>query len=92
MGSSGVEIAKESTVVIYDKNNGRVVHTHHFVTAKGGVHPDRNTQEKQATEHAELAHASLSKSFGILHADSANMKPGVQYKVDTKKLVLTEVQ
>ena len=68
------------------------VHTHHFVPVKSGVHTDKNSQEKQAIEHAELAHASLSKSFGILHADSANLKPGVQYRVDTKKLVLTEVR
>lgn len=48
--------------MIYDKKSGQVVHTHHFVTVKSGVDPDKNSQEKQAIEHAELAHACLSKT------------------------------
>jgi hypothetical protein len=91
MSTVGVEIEQESLVVLYDEQTGGIVHGHHFVTVRGGQHPDEKSREKQAREHARIAHANLPGRIGTLHIEPTAFKQGVQYKVDHQKKTLVEI-
>jgi hypothetical protein len=85
-----IEIERESVVFIFDARTGRIVHSHHVVTMKGGVHPDQKTIERDAQEQLTYAQPALRLETAILHVDPATIKPRTLYNVDVSKLVLVE--
>ena len=54
-----------SMVVLYDPKTGNVAHTHQAVTTRGGTHPDPDTLEKLAADHATRAEDRLSRRHGF---------------------------
>ena len=51
-----LKVANESLVVLYESENGRIVHTHKVVTFQGAEHPDKATPlSVLTTEGAAMA-------------------------------------
>lgn len=92
MESWGIEVGNEDAVVVYAGRTGEILHAHHFVTAKGGAHPDKEARERQALESATQGHRALPEGVQPLHVDMRAVKSGVNYKVDVEKQVLVEVR
>lgn len=94
------EIERESMVVIYDPESGRVLHRHEVVSTKGARHPDDETIESDAFDEFERSRPDLRERiqgaggvrgrFAALHADPKAMKPHAAYRVDTRTRSLVE--
>ena len=93
-GSHGATRAVERirSVVVYDAPSGRVLHTHHAVTFAGG----RSSSDEELKARAlMLARETVVRRGGTpprqlaaLSVDPASLKPGVEYRVDTKRHAL----
>lgn len=86
--NSSLDIAQESMIVIFGAD-GRIADVHHFVTAKGGVHPTEKEQEKAALESATRAGVD-SRTTSVLHIAAREFDPARNYRVDPAKRVLVE--
>ncbi len=77
-------------VVVYDPEDGRVVHTHHTVTWRGGEHPSKEEQERTATEHVDVEVGSVPERVAFLHTDPREVDPEAFLRVDpeTRALVI----
>jgi hypothetical protein len=89
------DITGESLVIVYDNKTGQIVHGHHFVTVKGGKHPDRGARESAALEQflgeqQPKAAAASTQKYSTLDVEPASIQPSVRYKVDIKKGTLVE--
>lgn len=71
-------------VVVYDPEDGRVVHTHHTVTWRGGEHPTKDEQERAATEQAESEAGVAPERVAFLHPDPREVDPEAFLRVDPK--------
>jgi hypothetical protein len=85
-----LQVEAESAVVIYDVHTGQIVHRHEVVTLKGGKHPDKQTQERDAHEQLLRIVPDFKGETAMLHVNPADIKPRVVYKVDLAKRVLVE--
>lgn len=83
-------IEQSSVVVIYDSENGNIMHIHECVSLRGGKHPDRSVLEREALERAARAGRDTTRA-SILHVDPDSLRTHAHYKVDAKKHVLMEV-
>ncbi|MCH9648265.1 MAG: hypothetical protein K0U98_08500 [Deltaproteobacteria bacterium] len=83
------EIENWDLVVVYDPEDGRVVHTHHTVTWRGGEHPGQEEQERTASEHAEAEAGAELGRVAFLHADPREVDPEAFLRVDpeTRSLI-----
>jgi hypothetical protein len=79
-----------STVVVYDPDNGQIVHIHHCVTSHGGQHPNEEALEKAALEFASRGKAPATK-LSVLHVDPSRFKRDTYYQVDTQMRSLVEI-
>jgi hypothetical protein len=86
-----LKVANESLVVLYESENGRIVHTHKVVTFQGAEHPDKATLEKHALEQLRLSQPQFTQKPEFLHAAPTSMRADAIYKVDKQKIVLVEV-
>jgi hypothetical protein len=77
-----------SMVIIYDPRTGVIVHTHQVVSTRGGVHPDRDTLEKTAAEHAARARNASVATMAFLHVDPREFDRGAYYTVDVASRTL----
>ncbi len=84
------KVESESTVVIFDALNGRIVHRHDVVTAEGGKHPDEKTRERDALAQMKHAQPEFTRKTALLHVDPRALKARTLFKVDVKKRVLVE--
>ena len=77
-------------VVVYDPEDGRIVHTHHTVTWRGGEHPSREEQERIAAGHAETEAEAMPSDVAFLHADpqEADLEGLLRVDLETRSLVL----
>lgn len=82
------EIESWDLVVVYDPEDGRIVHTHHTVTWRGGEHPDRETQELTAAEHAEAEAGAAPERVAFLHTDPREVDPEALLRVDPETRTL----
>ena len=73
-----------SMVVLYDPKTGDIVHTHQAVTTRGGTHPDPETLEKLAADHASRARKSSIAGMAFLHVDPSAIDSAAHYTVDVK--------
>jgi hypothetical protein len=89
---TSMEIEKESVVVLYDPKTGHIVHGHHHVTFKDGAHPDQQTLERAAFEHASRMNKRMPDKVEILHVDPITIRARAHYKVDIQKRILVEVE
>jgi hypothetical protein len=80
---------EESLVMVYDPTDGHIVHEHHFVTSRGGVHPDQEAREALALEHARKSGHEISK-VAMLSVKSGDFKHGSRYRVDVAQRQLVE--
>lgn len=94
MAKQEFAISEESLVIVYEKKTGQIVHGHHFVTVKGGQHPDGNARESAALEQflAEQPKAaeSVAQRYSTLEVAPSSFQPRVRYRVDIKKGTLIE--
>ena len=83
------DIKNWDLTVVYDPKDGRVVHTHHTVTWRGGEHPSREEQERAATEHAKAESGLAPERVAVLHTDPRKVDPEALLRVDleTQSLV-----
>lgn len=83
------EIDSWDLVVVYDPEDGRVVHTHHTVTWRGGEHPGKEEQERAATEQTESETGAEPERVAFLHIDPREVDPEAFLRVDleTRSLV-----
>ena len=86
------EVERDSLVVLYEPSTGRIVHMHNVVTVNGGMHPDKNTVEKEALEQLSQTQPSFKEKVALLHVDPSSLKPRTLYKVDTARHVLIETE
>jgi hypothetical protein len=86
-----LEVARETLVVLYEGETGRIVHTHRIVTFQGGDHPDEATLETQALEQFRQADPKFVQKPRFLHAAPGSMKAETLYRVDLTKNVLVEM-
>ena len=86
-----LRVARESLVVLYEAETGRIVHTHKVVTYQGGKHPSKATLEKEALQQLRLAQPQFTKKPGFLHVTPTSMRPDTMYKVDSRKKVLVKI-
>jgi hypothetical protein len=84
------KVESESTVVIFDELDGRIVHRHDVVTAVGGKHPDEKTREQDALAQMKHAQPEFTRKTALLHVDARTLKPQTLFKVDVNKRVLVE--
>jgi len=80
-----------SMVVLYDPKTGNIVHTHQAVTTLGGTHPDQNTLEELAADHAARARNAPVDGMAFLHVDPSNIDLNARYTVDVKSRSLLKV-
>src|SRR5271165_4822244 len=73
-----------SMVVLYDPKTGDIVHTHQAVTTRGGSHPDPETLEKLAADHASRTKNSSVAGMAFLHVDPSAIDSAAHYTVDVK--------
>jgi hypothetical protein len=73
-----------SMVVLYDPKTGNIVHKHQAVTTRGGTHPDPDTLEKLAADHASRAMNTSVAGMGFLHVDPSEVDSAAHYTVDIK--------
>jgi hypothetical protein len=73
-----------SMVVLYDPKTGAIVHTHQAVTTRGGTHPDSDTLEKLAADHASRARNISVAGMAFLHVDPSEIDSAAHYTVDVK--------
>jgi hypothetical protein len=86
IGTFAVE--RESTALVYDAQTGEVVYVHHFVTFKGGQHPDEKTAEMNALAELKRIRPKLTAKTAVLHVAPSAIKPDTGYKIDVAKRVL----
>ncbi|HEV8283648.1 MAG TPA: hypothetical protein VGQ09_05020 [Chitinophagaceae bacterium] len=78
-----------SACVIYDANNGKILHIHSVATF-GGITPrDQHEVEREALSLAKESGRELG-NVKALHVNHMELKPHVRYKVDLKKQSLVE--
>jgi hypothetical protein len=95
MAKQTFEIGNESLVIVYDNKSGRIVHGHHFVTVKGGKHPDASARQSAALEQflgeqQPKAAAQTAQQYSTLDVEPSSLQSAVRYKVDVKKGTLVE--
>jgi hypothetical protein len=76
--------------LVYDPNDGRIVHKHEVITLRGGKETEDGDVESKAKEMAVKAGHDVSK-LKVLHASPKEYSTQKAYKVDTKSLRLIEV-
>ena len=74
-----------SMVVLYDPKTGDIVHTRQAVTTRGGTHPDPETLEKTAADHASRAKNTSVAGIAFLHVDPSKLNSTAHYTVDVKR-------
>jgi hypothetical protein len=79
-----------SMVVLYDPKTGNIVHTHQAVTTRGGTHPDPDTLEKLAADHASRAGVASVAGMAFLHVDPSEIDSAAHYTVDVKNRSLVK--
>jgi hypothetical protein len=84
------EVDRKSVVLVYDAQNGEIVHYHEFITLKGGRHPDQKTMEKEALEGHRQARPEAKGATAFLHLEPSALKAEKAYKVDVAKRALVE--
>jgi len=77
-----------SMVIIYDPKTGNIVHTHQVVSTRGGAHPDRDTLETTAAEHATRARNAPIATMAFLHVDPREIDRDAYYMVDVTSRAL----
>jgi hypothetical protein len=77
-----------SMVIIYDPKTGGIVHTHQVVSIRGGAHPDRDTLERTAAEHAARARNAPIATMAFLHVDPREIDRDAYYTVDVASRTL----
>jgi hypothetical protein len=80
-----------SMVVLYDPKTGDIVHTHQAVTTRGGTHPDPQTLEKLAADHASRARNTSVAGMAFLHVDPSDIDSAAHYTVNVKSQTLLKV-
>jgi hypothetical protein len=90
--AGSVQVKKESMVVVYETETGRIAHIHHEVTTRGGQHPTDAVMERTAIEHASEMAARRGvrkfKKLSVLQIDPKQFEMNVPYKVNTKRRAL----
>lgn len=90
-GSVGVGITTATlvnTVIVYDPNDGRIIHTHQFATVESGTPPTEKRMEETALKFAS---PKVGKhKFAVLH-HKVPLKPHTAYRVDVNTSRLVEI-
>jgi hypothetical protein len=81
LGSKTVTPESVSVCILFDRHDGRVVHTHRVVTLPGGKKLSTEQVEKRALELARKLHLDVSK-LGVLHVPPEQYKASANLKVD----------
>lgn len=79
------------TIVLYDKNNGKIMHMHQEVFFANSKTMSQQQIEVKVLDLANSTGCDTSK-LAILHLQNAEINPSLHYNVDikTKKLVESE--
>ena len=88
------EIEQSSLVLIYDSESGKILHSHTFVTTRGGEPPDRQAMETQALRALNAGSRPSDiplHRISFLHLDARDVRPDTAYDVDSKNGRLVEI-
>jgi hypothetical protein len=77
-------IRRHSTLIIYSKGNGRVIHISHVELAEGASVPPDPEIERYSLEDACRIHGLEPTELGIMSIDPKDFKPDLVYSVDEK--------
>jgi hypothetical protein len=75
--------------VLYDADNGRILHVHRTLVFAGGRMPDKATIESRARE--VFTRSRGERPIRALHVDEVSLKPGALFKIDLEKRTLVEI-
>ena len=87
------EIRTESTrktFIVYDPNNGKIVHIHEVVALPGVSLPDDEHLESEARNIANKVKGTTATNLGILQVKREEMNPEIHYEVDTRNKTLLQ--
>ncbi len=92
----GFDIGHQSTVVVYDRRSGEIVHVHQVVCERGIRRPGRARLERDAREQAAdtlRARRLTARQVALLHADGQKFEPSSTrtYKVDLARRRLRRI-
>lgn len=85
----GITATLVNTVVVYDRKDGRIVHTHQFVTIGSRTPRTYESMEQTALEFLKPQAGGSNPDFAVLHLHQQLLKPHTTYRVDltTSRLV-----
>jgi hypothetical protein len=93
------EIAEgdRTTVIVYDRRSGEIVHVHEVITERGARRPGKQAVEREAFELARQGPRGQTmsrKDMAILHVDAGAFQPSPEstFKVDARKRRLVPVE
>jgi hypothetical protein len=80
------------TTVLYDKNNGKIIHMHQEVFFANAKIMSQQQIEVKVLDLAKNSTGCDTSKLAILHLQNAEINPSLHYNVDikTKKLVESE--
>jgi len=80
-----------ATCVIYDKKDGRIIHTHQIMTLPGASPPTEAELEAEARKLASRIAGKPMSAIAGLPVKTEDLQIGTDYRVDLKKKVLRKM-
>jgi hypothetical protein len=79
-----IAIRRHSTLIIYSKGNGRVIHISHVELAEGASVPPDPEIERYSLEDACRIHSVEPTGLGIISINPKEFNPDLVYSVEEK--------
>jgi hypothetical protein len=81
-----------SFYVVYDADDGNIVHTHEYIALAGAEYPPESEIEAEALEMAARATGKEVERMGTLRVRKDDLRVGAEYAVDLREERLAEQQ
>jgi hypothetical protein len=81
-----------SFYVVYDADDGNIVHTHEYIALPGAEYPPESEIEAEALEMAARATGKEVERMGTLRVRKDDLRVGAEYAVDLGEERLVEQQ
>jgi hypothetical protein len=79
-----------SFYVVYDADDGNIVHTHEYTALAGAEHPPETEIEAEALEMAARATGKEVERMATLRVRKGDLRVGAEYAVDLSEERLVE--
>lgn len=79
---SSLKLTPLATFVVFDRQSGDVLHTHHVSAAPGAVPPPEDELTKLILDHAVHATGRHARDVDCMKVAAGDVKPQSTYRVD----------